>query len=48
MVTWHSGPELGIVSHGDTVEEAGQNLAEAVALFFEVAGPDEIRTRLRA
>ncbi|MER3431993.1 MAG: hypothetical protein C4288_00815 [Leptolyngbya sp. ERB_1_1] len=30
-------PELDIASQGNTIEEAKQNLAEAVELFFEVA-----------
>lgn len=40
-------PELDIASQGDTVEEARRNLVEAVELFFETAGPEEIRSRLR-
>ena len=40
-------PELDIVSQGDTVEEARQNLLEAVEGFFEVASPSEIQRRLR-
>ncbi len=41
-------PELDIASQGDTIEEARNNLSEAVTLFFETAGPEEIRTRLHA
>ena len=41
-------PELDIASQGDTVEQAKQNLSEAVTLFFETAGADEIRDRLPA
>jgi len=41
-------PELDIASQGDSVEEARQNLLEAVELFFETAGPEEIRSRLRS
>ena len=40
-------PELDVASQGDTVDEARQNLIEAVELFFETAGPAEIRERLR-
>lgn len=39
-------PELDIASQGDTIEEARENLREALELFFETASPDEIRTRL--
>jgi predicted RNase H-like HicB family nuclease len=39
-------PELDIASQGDTVEEARNNLREAVELFFETASPNEIQTRL--
>lgn len=38
--------ELGIASQGNTIEEAGANLVEALELFFEVASPREIETRL--
>ena len=41
-------PELDIVSQGDTVEEARQNLLEAVEGFFEVASPSEIQRRLKS
>ncbi len=40
-------PELGVVSQGDTVEEARLNLLEAVEGFFEVASPSEIRRRTK-
>ena len=36
-------PELDIASQSDSVEEARQNLAEAIELFFEVADPTEVR-----
>jgi predicted RNase H-like HicB family nuclease len=39
-------PELDIASQGDTVEEARDNLKEALELFFEVAPPEEIARRL--
>lgn len=35
-------PELDIASQGHTVEEARQNLHEAVQLFLESAGSKEI------
>lgn len=41
-------PELDIASQGDTVEEARVNLIEAIELFFEVADPKEIASRLRS
>ena len=39
-------PELDIASQGDTIEEARENLKEAISLFFECASEEEIRTRL--
>ncbi|MGO9017353.1 MAG: type II toxin-antitoxin system HicB family antitoxin [Syntrophobacteraceae bacterium] len=39
-------PELDIASQGDTIEQARNNLREAVELFFETASPNEIQTRL--
>ena len=39
-------PELDIASQGDTIEEARNNLQEAVVLFFETASPNEVQTRL--
>ena len=39
-------PELDIASQGDTIEEARENLREALALFYETASPEEIKTRL--
>lgn len=39
-------PELDIASQGDTIEEARQNLQEALELFFETASPQEIQARL--
>lgn len=39
-------PELDIGSQGDTVEQARENLREALGLFFECAPPEEIRSRL--
>jgi predicted RNase H-like HicB family nuclease len=39
-------PELDIASQGNTIEEARQNLREALELFFETASSDEIKARL--
>ena len=39
-------PEVDIASQGATVEEAKNNLKEALELFFEHASPDEIKRRL--
>jgi predicted RNase H-like HicB family nuclease len=38
-------PELDIASQGDTVQEARENLREALELFFETASPPEIQRR---
>ncbi|HEX9731502.1 MAG TPA: type II toxin-antitoxin system HicB family antitoxin [Thermoanaerobaculia bacterium] len=35
-------PELDVASQGKTVEEARENLREAVELFLECADPSEI------
>jgi predicted RNase H-like HicB family nuclease len=40
-------PELDIASQGDTVEEARNNLLEALELFFECADISEVERRLR-
>ena len=40
-------PEVGVVSQGDTIEEARLNLLEAVEGFFEVASASEIKRRLK-
>ncbi|MFH1540197.1 MAG: type II toxin-antitoxin system HicB family antitoxin [bacterium] len=39
-------PELDVASQGATVEEATANLREAVELFLECAGPEEVTQRL--
>ena len=39
-------PELDIASQGYTIEEAKENLKEAVSLFFECASKEEIEERL--
>lgn len=38
--------ELDIASQGGTIEEARDNLREALELFFETASPQEIQERL--
>ena len=40
-------PELDIASQGLTIEEAKQNLVEAIELFLEVADSSEIIKRLQ-
>ena len=39
-------PEVDVASQGDTVAEARDNLAEALTLFFETAGAEELERRL--
>lgn len=39
-------PELDIASQGDTVNDARNNLKEALELFFKAASPEEIKERL--
>jgi predicted RNase H-like HicB family nuclease len=39
-------PELDVASQGDTIEQARENLQEALELFFECASPEEIKQRL--
>ena len=39
-------PEVDVASQGDTVDEARSNLKEALELFFEMASPEEIDSRL--
>ncbi len=39
-------PELDIASQGDTIEEARENLREALELFLELASPEEKQQRL--
>lgn len=41
-------PELDIASQGNTVEEARNNLVEAIELFFEMADPSEIAARTKS
>jgi predicted RNase H-like HicB family nuclease len=40
-------PEMDVVSQGDTVAEARDNLEEALTLFFETASAEDIEGRLR-
>jgi predicted RNase H-like HicB family nuclease len=40
-------PELDIASQGDSIEEAKNNLIEALQLFFECADSSEIQNRLQ-
>ena len=40
-------PQVDVASQGLTVDEARENLAEALALFFETASAGEIDQRLR-
>ncbi len=39
-------PEVDVASQGDTVDEARNNLKEALELFFETASPEEVTLRL--
>lgn len=39
-------PELDIASQGETLEEAKNNLREAVERFLETASPSEVERRL--
>ena len=41
-------PELDIASQGDNIEQARENLQEALELFFESAPEEEIDRRLHA
>lgn len=40
-------PELDLASQGNSIEEARNNLQEAIELFYEHASKDEITSRLR-
>ena len=39
-------PELDIASQGESIEEARNNLQEAIELFFETASPEEVKQHL--
>ncbi len=41
-------PELDIASQGDNIEEARQNLIEALELFFETADSSEVKNLLHS
>ena len=40
-------PEVDIASQGSSIEEARDNLQEALELFFACASPEEAQQRLR-
>lgn len=40
-------PELDVASQGVSIEEAKENLKEAIELFLETASENEIQERLR-
>jgi predicted RNase H-like HicB family nuclease len=39
-------PELDIASQGESIEQARDNLREALELFFECASSEEVKQRL--
>jgi predicted RNase H-like HicB family nuclease len=39
-------PQIDIASQGNSVEEARNNLIEAIELFFEMASPSEILAKM--
>jgi len=39
-------PEVDVASQGSTIDEAKNNLKEALELFFETASPEEVSSRL--
>ena len=41
-------PELDIASQGNTIDEARDNLREALELFFECAPREEVNQRLHS
>jgi predicted RNase H-like HicB family nuclease len=41
-------PELDVASQGDTIEQARENLREAVELFLESASAQEVEERLHS
>ena len=41
-------PEVDVAGQGDTVDEARNNLKEALELFFETASVIEIRRRMHS
>ncbi len=41
-------PELDIASQGDTIEQARDNLREALELFYEAASSEELKKRFHS
>ena len=39
-------PEVDVASQGDSIDQARNNLCEALELFFETASPEEVKKRL--
>jgi predicted RNase H-like HicB family nuclease len=39
-------PEFDVASQGDSIEQARDNLQEALELFFETADPSEVKRRM--
>jgi len=39
-------PEVDVASQGSTIDEAKNNLKEALELFFETASQEEVNSRL--
>ena len=39
-------PQIDIASQGDSVEEARNNLIEAIEIFFETASPNELKAKM--
>lgn len=39
-------PQIDIASQGDSVEQARNNLIEAIELFFETASPNELKAKM--
>ena len=44
--SWGHGRVAAVASQGDTVEDARDNLKEALELFFECASSEEVARRL--
>ncbi len=39
-------PQIDIASQGDSVEQARNNLIEAIEIFFETASPNELKAKM--
>jgi predicted RNase H-like HicB family nuclease len=39
-------PQIDIASQGDSVEQARNNLIEAIEMFFETASPNELKAKM--